>query len=85
MADAAGKAKGGHTVTAFDWRSGDITRATILTPTYRSTQKVRRFFKTECGDGFKFDRAFMAWLQSATGKTMGDAVDEWRRRAAANR
>jgi len=71
-------------MTAFDWHSSEITRATVLTPTYRSTQKVRRFFKTQCGDGFKFDRPCMAWPQSATGKTMGDAVDEWRRRAVAN-
>ena len=67
---------------AFDWHSDPITRATPVTNSYRNTQNVRRFFKAECGDGFKFDRAFMAWLNDRTEKTMGDAADEWRRRAA---
>ena len=67
-------------MAAFDWHSGDITRATKLDASYRNTQRVRRFFKDECGDTFRFDRAFMAWLQEASGKTMGDAVDEWHRR-----
>jgi len=41
---------------------------------------VRRFFKSECGDHFKFDRSFMAWLKTGKNKTMGDAVKEWLRR-----
>lgn len=68
---------------AFDWHSSAITRQTPLTKSYRSTQNVRRFFKAECGDGFRFDRSFMAWLNAAVGQTMGDAVDEWLRRKAA--
>jgi hypothetical protein len=67
-------------MTAFDWHGGEITRATPITATYRNTQNVRRFFQSECGDGFAFDRAFMAWLKTGAGKTMGDAADEWRRR-----
>ncbi len=66
----------------FDWHSAKITRATPITSSYRNTQNVRRFFKAECGDGFKFDRSFMAWLKGAVGMTMADAVDEWRRRQA---
>jgi hypothetical protein len=27
----------------FDWHGGAITRATPVTPSYRSTQNVRRF------------------------------------------
>ena len=67
-------------MAAFDWHSGEISRATKLDASYRNTQRVRRFFKAECGDTSRFDRAFMAWLQEASGKTMGDAVDEWLRR-----
>ncbi len=67
----------------FDWHSGRIDRATPITPSYRMTQKVRRFFKAQCGDHFKFDRAFMAWMKASAGKTMGDAADEWTRRQAA--
>jgi uncharacterized protein DUF6434 len=64
----------------FDWHADPITRKTAITSAYRNTQNVRRFFKTECGDHFKFDRAFMAWLKRAENKTMGDAVKEWLRR-----
>ncbi len=70
---------------SFDWHGGKITRATPITSSYRNTQNVRRFFKAECGDGFKFDRAFMAWLIDGRAKTMGDAAHEWVRRAAIKR
>jgi hypothetical protein len=72
-------------VAVFDWHSAEITRATLITESYRNTQKVRRFFQSECGDEFNFDRPFMAWLKEVRGKTMGDAADEWRRRNAAQR
>jgi hypothetical protein len=73
---------GGCTMAAFDWHGGRITRGTPITKTYRHTQNVRRFFKAECGADFKFDRPFMAWLKEGSGKTMGNAADEWRRRKA---
>jgi hypothetical protein len=47
-------------VKTFDWHSDPIARDTPVTKAYRNTQNVRRFFKAECGDHFKFDRAFMA-------------------------
>lgn len=68
----------------FDWHSGPIDRATPLTTTYRNTQAVRRFLRRECGETFKFDRPFMAWIKSEIasdrGTTMGDIADEWIRR-----
>jgi uncharacterized protein DUF6434 len=70
---------------AFDWHSDIISRATPITSDYRNTQNVRRFFKSECGDEFAFDRPFMAWLKRAGGKTMGDAADEWLRRGSRKR
>jgi len=65
---------------AFDWHSSPITRKTPITSSYRNTQNVRRFFRSQCGPEFKFDISFMAWLKEATNKTMGDAVEEWQRR-----
>ena len=53
---------------------------TPITKTYRNTQNVRRFFKAQCGDHFKFDRPFMAWLKSGKPRIMDDAVKEWLRR-----
>ena len=72
-------------MAVFDWHRGPITRATAITESYRNTQNVRRFFKAECGDHFKFDRTFMAWLKGGSGKTMGAAADEWLRREALKR
>ena len=66
----------------FDWHSDVITRATPVTPSYKNTQNVRRFMLEHCGPGFKFDRAFMAWIRNDTAKTLGDMVDEWQRRNA---
>jgi hypothetical protein len=54
----------------FDWHGGAITRATPVTPSYRSTQNVRRFLHAECGAGFKFDRPPMQWMKGGTPKTM---------------
>lgn len=42
-------------------------------------------FIRECGDAFRFDRPFMAWLKDGVEKTMGDAADEWLRRQAEKR
>jgi Domain of unknown function (DUF6434) len=75
------KKPGARQPRAFDWHGDRITRATPVTETYRNTQNVRRFFKKECGDGFKFDRSFMAWMKNGKRKTMGAAATEWLRRA----
>ncbi len=64
----------------FDWHYSVLSSHTIIAPDYRNTQNVRRFFKAEIGEHFKFDRPLMTWMQDNAGKTLGDAVDEWRRR-----
>jgi hypothetical protein len=62
---------------AFDWHKGPVTRNTKIDETYRSTHSVRQFLTLECGEAFKFDRAFMAWIRSGAPKNMGDVADEW--------
>lgn len=62
--------------TSVDWHAGPITRATPLDKNYRNTQKVRKFLVAGCGEGFKFDRACMAWIKSGAPSSMGDVVDE---------
>ena len=64
----------------FDWHRDPITRSTPITPSYRTTQNVRRFFQAQCGPDFKFDRSFMKWIRGAAHISLGDAVDEWQRR-----
>lgn len=66
---------------AFDWHSDPITRDTPVDRHYRNTQNVRRFMTGQCGPDFKFDRAFMAWIIDGVPKSMGQVVDEWRRRS----
>ena len=68
---------------SFDWHAAPITRETPVTPGYRNTQNVRRFLKSQCGDDFRFDRSFMAWIRNGSPKTMGDVADEWIRRHTA--
>ena len=64
----------------LDWHSALITRDTTVTGSYKNTQNVRRFMLEHCGESFKFNREFMAWIIDGTPKTMGDVVDEWLRR-----
>jgi len=70
-------------MAAFDWHSDKIARMTPITSSYRNTPNVRRFFMEQCGDAFKFDRPFMAWLRSGAPRTMGEVADEWLRRQGA--
>ncbi len=64
----------------FDWHSDPIDRDTPVSDTYRNTQNVRRFLKSQCGPDFKFSRPFMQWIKNGTPKTMGNIADEWSRR-----
>ncbi len=64
----------------FDWHRDEITRETPVDARYRNTQNVRRFLISQCGPGFRFDRAFMDWIKDGAHKTMGEVVDEWLRR-----
>jgi hypothetical protein len=63
----------------IDWHCAKLTRATRIDAGYRSTQNVRRFFKAQLGEDFHFTRAFMRWLKTHAGSTLGDAIEEWRR------
>jgi hypothetical protein len=74
-----------NAMKVFDRHSDRITRKTPMTRSYRNTQNVRRGFSSQCGPHLKLDRTFMAWLETATDKTMGDAVDEWKSRKRRDR
>ena len=58
----------------FDWHSEVLTPDTIITDSYKNTQNVRRFFKSQIGEGFKFSINTMEWMTANTGKTLADAV-----------
>jgi hypothetical protein len=63
----------------FDWHGGKLTGETVVTPDYRNTQNVRRFFTSEIGPHFSFNIAFMAWMKANAGHTLSDAIAEWKR------
>ena len=64
----------------IDWHSSLLTRATNVDKNYKNTQNVRRFMIKECGDDLRFNREFMASIRNDLPKTLGDVVDEWKRR-----
>lgn len=63
-----------------DWHKNHIDDNTVITDSYKTTQNVRRYFKSKFGEQFKFDRNFMQWMKDATGKTMAEACQEWSNR-----
>lgn len=65
------------TSSKFDWHCAELTPDTTLTDSYKNTQNVRRFFKSQVGDTFKFNIEFMAWMKNNTGATLADAVAEY--------
>ncbi|YCO05200.1 DUF6434 domain-containing protein [Vibrio sp. VNB-15] len=69
-------------MSKVDWHKNTIEDSTLITSSYKNTQNVRRYFKDKCGEGFKFDRDFMQWMQESEGGIMGDAAQEWLQRQA---
>ncbi|MEO1745113.1 MAG: DUF6434 domain-containing protein [Pseudomonadota bacterium] len=63
--------------TETEWHKMPLTRETVIDAGYRNNQNVRRFFKAEIDKRFSFNIEFMNWMKANTGKTLGDAVDEW--------
>ncbi|MBU9811640.1 hypothetical protein J1781_04810 [Rahnella sp. C60] len=63
-----------------DWHSSSLTSTTSIDKNYKNTQNVRRFMIKECGEDFRFDREFMMWIRNDDPKTLGDVVNEWKRR-----
>jgi hypothetical protein len=64
----------------IDWHISLLTSATSIDKNYKNTQNVRRFMIKECGEDFRFDREFMMWIRNDDPKTLGDVVNEWKRR-----
>ena len=63
----------------FDWNSTELTLDTQITDNYKNTENVRAFMKQEIGSHFHFTTEFMKWTKQNVGKTLKDAVAEWKR------
>ena len=57
----------------FNWHSAELSENTLITDNYKNTQNVRCFFKNAIDDSFKFNIAFMDWMKSNVGKSLGEA------------
>lgn len=66
------------TQSKFDWQNEKLTTETIVTDNYKNTENVRIFFQHQIGQRFKFNVKFMNWMKANPGKTMKDAVEEWK-------
>ncbi|MEM0977066.1 MAG: DUF6434 domain-containing protein [Pseudomonadota bacterium] len=61
------------TKSKFDWHGAPLSLETVITDSYRNSQNVRRFFKSQLGDDFKFNIPFMAWMKENVGATLAEA------------
>jgi hypothetical protein len=66
--------------TEINWHSHPLTLDTVITDSYKTTQNVRRFFKGQLDRDIKFTRDMYAWLHNNVGKTLAEAVDEYKLR-----
>ncbi|PID28572.1 MAG: hypothetical protein CSB55_04370 [Candidatus Cloacimonadota bacterium] len=63
----------------FDWTNEVLTKNTVITDSYKNGENARNFFIREIGSHFKFNVIFMKWMKENIGKTLGDAIMEWKR------
>jgi len=61
----------------FDWNKALLSKETIITDNYKSSENVRDFFIQVIGPHFKFNVQFMNWMKSNAGKTLQDAAEQW--------
>ena len=62
----------------FDWKTAKLSSDTILTDTFELTPNVMGFFKESTGKRLKINVEFQKWLEQNIGKTLGQAVFEYR-------
>lgn len=72
------KVKAKKKTSNFDWNTAVLSLDTIITDNYKNTVNVRDFFATHLGKSFKFNVIFMNWMKANTGKTLADAIQEWK-------
>jgi hypothetical protein len=63
----------------FIWSKSKLEINTIITDSYTNGPNTRKFFKEHCGDRFHFSIPFMDFMKNNCGKTLQDAINEWKR------
>jgi len=72
-------------LSKFDWNNETLTLETVITDNYKNSENVRAFFQEQIGGTFKFNVVFMNWMKQNAGKTLADAVNEWKAIKAAKK
>ena len=62
-----------------------FSQTTIIGPGWRCTQALRGFFVAELDNGFRFNGALRDFIHTGAGRTLGDALAEYRQSLAAPR
>jgi hypothetical protein len=66
-------------MSKFNWHSEPLSDETVITLNFKNTSNVRRYFQSHFGEGWKNNRIFMAWFKENIGKTLKDALEEFRK------
>jgi hypothetical protein len=64
--------------STFNWKTEELTLNTVITDNYKNSENVRSFFEANIGRGFKFNIQFMSWMKYNVGKTLGDALNQYK-------
>ena len=51
----------------------------MITDSYKNSENVRAFFIENIGPHFSFNTIFMRWMKENEGKTLEEAIIEWKR------
>jgi hypothetical protein len=73
------KVRGKKKVSKFNWARSSLNLKTVITDSYTNGPNTRAFFKIQCGKEFSFTIPFMDWMRENVGRTLEDAVMEWRK------
>ena len=63
----------------FNWNTEQLNLKTLITDNYKNTENVRAFFTKQIGKQFAFNVQFMNWMKVNIGKTLKEAIIEWKR------
>jgi hypothetical protein len=63
----------------FNWDTEPLTTETVITDNYKNGENVRNFFIQTIGSHFSFNVVFIKWMKENVGKTLADAIAEWKR------
>ena len=65
--------------STFNWATATLTLDTVITDSFTNGPNLRAFMKRHAGPSFRSSIEFMQWARDNVGKTLADAVAEWRR------